>query len=497
MEKPVGIYKNTILLSSLSVLERALGFFYRIVLARLLGAEGLGVYQIAVSHFFMLRTLGGGGIPVTLSRTVAKERANGKHKGSAAALAAALLLSLCITLPLTLFFLIFSGKIPAFQADGLLFKILVISLPFACAYAAVKGFFWGNKEFLAPALFEFFEEIFMTALGSILLIKAGSFTPTQGAVYAAVAMSASCVFSCIVALFALLKRKVKFAAPTPYLKPLFLSSLPITAMRSGSTLVGSAVAVLLPAMLVATGNSEAEALAAFGVATGMVLPLLTMPMTVIGSLATVLIPELSEAYAKREQKKLANAIEKGLTFSALLACLLLPVFTAVGYELGCVTYKNTLAGEMLSKTALLLLPMSLCAVAQSMVNSLGFEKQSFLFSCVGSAVFLLCIFLLPKFVGIYAYPIGLGIEFTVCALLSLFFLAKHCSIPRTFYQKLLGALALTMPLGLFGKTVTRLCLCVMGEPFALILAALLTVAVTVGLFAAFGLLQKRELKKFF
>ena len=268
-------------------------------------------------------------------------------------------------------------------------------------------------------------------------------------------------------------------------------------MRSGSTLVGSAVAVLLPAMLVAAGNSEAEALAAFGVATGMVLPLLTMPMTVIGSLATVLIPELSEAYAKKEQKKLANAIEKGLTFSALLACLLLPVFTSVGYELGCVTYKNTLAGEMLSKTALLLLPMSLCAVAQSMVNSLGFEKQSFLLSCVGSAVFLLCIFLLPKFVGIYAYPIGLGIEFSVCALLSLLFLAKHCPIPRAFYQKLLGALALTLPLGLFGKTVTRLCLLVMGEPFALILAALLTVTVTVGLFAAFGLLQKKRVKKVF
>lgn len=497
MEKNAGIYKNTVLLSLLSVLERALGFFYRVVLARLLGAEGLGVYQIAVSHFFVLRTFGGGGIPVTLSRTVAKERANGNQKAGSASLTASLVLSLCITLPLTLFFLFFSGKIPALQADGTLLKILVASLPFACAYAAIKGYFWGNKEFLAPALFEFFEEIVMTALGTGILIAAGSFTPAQGAQFAAIAMSASCIFSCIVALFALFKRKIKFASPKTHIKPLFFSSLPITAVRSGATLVGSAVAVLLPAMLVAAGSTEAEALAAFGVAAGMVMPLLTMPMTVIGSLSTVLVPELSEAYAKKDEKKLSSGIEKGLTFASLIACALLPLFSAVGYELGSITYGNTLAGEMLEKTGLLLLPMSLCAVAQSMVNSLGYEKQSFLFSCVGSAVFLLCVFLLPRFVGIYAYPIGLGAEFTVCTVCGLVFLGKKCPPSPDFYKKLAGALALALPLTLFGKTALRVCLRVMGEPFALISAALLTVVVTAGLFAAFGFFQKKELQKIF
>lgn len=497
MEKPAGIYKNTILLSVLSVLERALGFFYRIVLARLLGAEGLGVYQIAVSHFFVLRTLGGGGIPVTLSRTVAKEGASGDKKSGVAALSAALVLSLCITLPLTLFFLLFSGKLPAFQADGVLLKILVVSLPFACAYAAIKGYFWGTKEFLAPALFEFFEEIVMTVLGAGILIAAGSFTPTQGAQFAAIAMSTSCIFACLVSLFALFKRKIKFTSPKAHLKPLFFSSLPITAVRSGSTLVGSAVAVLLPAMLVAAGATETEALAAFGVATGMVLPLLTMPMTIIGSLATVLVPELSEAYAKADKRKLSSGIEKGLTFTALLACALLPVFSAVGYELGSVTYENLLAGEMIERAAVLLLPMSLCAISQSMVNSLGFEKQSFAFSCVGSALFLLCIFLLPRFVGIYAYPIGLGVEFTVCAVCCLVFLSKKCPPSSRFYKKLAASFALTLPLTLFGKTVTKVCLRLMSEPFAMIVAALLILAVTVGLFAAFGLLQKKELKKFF
>ena len=49
--KPTSLYKNTAFVTALSVAERALGFLYRIALARLIGAEGVGVYQIALSHF--------------------------------------------------------------------------------------------------------------------------------------------------------------------------------------------------------------------------------------------------------------------------------------------------------------------------------------------------------------------------------------------------------------------------------------------------------------
>ena len=51
MKNQGNFYKTTALVTFFSVAERALGFLYRIVLARLLGAEGLGLYQIALSHF--------------------------------------------------------------------------------------------------------------------------------------------------------------------------------------------------------------------------------------------------------------------------------------------------------------------------------------------------------------------------------------------------------------------------------------------------------------
>ena len=46
-----NIYRTAAVVTGLSIAERALGFLYRIVLSRLIGAEGLGLYQVALSVF--------------------------------------------------------------------------------------------------------------------------------------------------------------------------------------------------------------------------------------------------------------------------------------------------------------------------------------------------------------------------------------------------------------------------------------------------------------
>ena len=74
------VYKNASIVTGLSVAERGLGFLYRIVLSRLIGAEGLGLYQVALSLFGLFLTIGTGGLPITLSRIIAKNKADGNGK---------------------------------------------------------------------------------------------------------------------------------------------------------------------------------------------------------------------------------------------------------------------------------------------------------------------------------------------------------------------------------------------------------------------------------
>ena len=130
--------KNKVIVSAsivtgLSVAERFLGFLYRIVLSRLLGAEGLGIYQIALSLFGLFAVVGSGGIPVTVSRIISKSKAEQDERGEHRAVSAGITACLLLTLPFCLLLGVFGGKIPFLFSDGRafpVFRILLLGLAF-------------------------------------------------------------------------------------------------------------------------------------------------------------------------------------------------------------------------------------------------------------------------------------------------------------------------------------------------------------------------------
>ena len=78
------VFANASIVTFLSIAERGLGFLYRIVLSRLIGAEGLGLYQVALSLFSLFLTLGTGGIPISVSRMISKSKAENNPQGEPA-----------------------------------------------------------------------------------------------------------------------------------------------------------------------------------------------------------------------------------------------------------------------------------------------------------------------------------------------------------------------------------------------------------------------------
>ncbi len=484
------VYKNVSVVTGMSVAERVLGFLYRIVLSRLIGAEGLGIYQIALSIFMLLFTLGTGGIPVTLSRMIAKSRAKKQETEEKSVCAAGLLVSLLIALPLCLLFWIFGEKLPFLFSDTRALqalKILLFGLCFACVYAVIRGYFWGKKQFFVASALEASEEIIMV-IGGVFLLR-GATSPLHGATLAAWAFVLADVLSCLIAVVCFFLFGGRLRNPKKTLKPLFNASLPITSVRASSSLVSSAVAVLLPAMLISAGYAEGEALRLFGVVSGMVLPVLFVPATLIGSLALVLVPELAADYANGNTQRLQANLERGLRFAFLVACALLPFFFVLGEDVGRLAFKSATAGEMIEKSCLIVLPMCLTMISNSMLNSIGFEKQTFCFFFLGAAALLLCILFLPRFCGGYAYLVGMGASYTVTATCNLLFLRKKCPVlqkggGRVRVQTLL-ALPLTLPVTLLGQGFYALFSNFFGEFFRAALTALALAAILFALYLLF------------
>ena len=427
------IFATASIITALSIAERGLGFLYRIVLSRLLGAEGVGIYQVALSLFSVFLTIGTGGIPITVSRLISKSKAQNDEQGERSAVSAGLLLSLLLTLPVALLLGFFPNAVSFLFTDkqGVqVFRILMLGLVFSSLYAVIRGYFWGNKQLLLPSVLEIAEETVMVIAGVLLLQNVVSVQ--QGANKAAWAVVISYLFSFTASTVCFILHGGKLTPPKKTLKPLFSATLPLTSVRASGSLVNSAVAVLLPVMLVRAGCQESEALELFGIVSGMAIPVLFIPATIIGSIALVLVPELSEDFYRNNTERLHKNLARGLCVSMLVAIFLIPFFYVLGDDLGLLAFSNPLAGDFIRKGSVVLLPMSLTMISTGMLNSMGFERQTFVFYFIGAALLLLCILLLPAVCGAYAYVIGLGASYVCNAVCNLVLLGKKC--PNLYKQ---------------------------------------------------------------
>ncbi|MFW6225980.1 MAG: oligosaccharide flippase family protein, partial [bacterium] len=86
------------ILSGAGILSRVMGLGYRVVLIRLIGAEGMGIYQMAYPLYTIMLVVSRSGIPVALAKMVAGRLARNKNKDAYRIFTIARILSVVIGL---------------------------------------------------------------------------------------------------------------------------------------------------------------------------------------------------------------------------------------------------------------------------------------------------------------------------------------------------------------------------------------------------------------
>lgn len=424
-----NVYQSAAQVTAFSTIEKALSFFYRIVLSRLIGAQGLGIYQICLSVFAVFLTFSSSGIPVTVSRLMSKENALGNDRGKHASVTAGVVCTIAVTVPIVIisflgkdiFSFIFSDKR---QYD--LFLILIPTLVITSVYAVMRGAFWGNKQFVAYSLIELVEDAVMVACGCMLMTKVNG--AYEGAKMAIVAVVISYVFSFFASLVYYFAKGGKFAPFKDRLKPLISSAAPVTTMRTYSSLLNSAIAIFLPYMLtLSLGIDNEKAVSLYGVAIGMSLPILYIPNSLIGSIAVVIAPEMSENYYRNDAKKLKIDVEKSIKTATLIAVILTPLLFCFGDEIGVFLYADELSGSLIKTYSFMLVPLCISMITTTVLNSLNCETKTLVYSLFGALLMVVCILVLTPFLGIHSYMIGVALSYVLTALLNLNLLRKKIS----------------------------------------------------------------------
>jgi stage V sporulation protein B len=441
-----NIYKSAAQVTFFSAIEKFLSFIYRIILSRSIGAEGIGIYQICLSVFAVFLTAASSGIPVTVSRLIAKQSATGNNLEKNAVVTAGVICTLLFTVPAAI--IIFFGRhaLAFLFPDEECLDIFVLLLPgliLTSVYSVMRGAFWGNKQFLPYSIIELAEDAVMVIVGCILINFAT--TPTEGAYLATVAVLVSYVFSFVVSLGWYFYKGGKFVNPKTELKPLLASSMPITAMRTSTALLNSVVAMFLPALLMsACGYTNSEALSLYGVVLGMSLPILFTPNALIGSIAVVVAPEMSENFYSHKKEKLRSDVEKTIKAAVLIATTLIPLLFTLGEDLGLFLYSDQLSGQVIKNFSFMLLPMCISMITTTILNSMNYEVKTLVYFFIGALILLACIFILTPSLGIYAYMVGLSASYLITAVLNLLLLKKNCEDASYLKYTLISIIACTL-----------------------------------------------------
>lgn len=466
-----SLVKTVVLITGFSIATRIVGFLFRIYLSRTVGAEALGLYQVAFSVFMVLLTVVSSGLPFVVSRLTANYRVDGNKKRQGAVVSTALIIGLVASLMLCAVVLLLKNVFSSMFTDGACIMILIALLPalvFSAVYSVFRGALWGQDNYFALCASEFFEQIARIFLCVLML------APTASAITNAVnvgwSLTIACAMSMVFVLLLYFIHGGRITKPKGEFKQLLRRSTPITGVRVAGSFVQPLVALIIPARLMAIGYSSSQAMSLFGVAVGMTLPLLFIPTTLIGSLSTALVPDISMAVVKDDQTHIQSRIHSSAIFSLFISAMIVPLFMGAGDLIGQFLYGNSLSGSMLASAAWIMIPMGLNNITSSLLNSLGYEIRACLNYFAGAIIMFVTMWLLPSICGISALFWAMGLCMSITAVLNLFMLKRKTKVKLNILKPLIILILTTVPCAALVAFIAKLCCFVMPLVLAIIIS---------------------------
>ena len=195
--------------------------------------------------------------------------------------------------------------------------------------------------------------------------------------------------------------------------------------------------IIIPKNTEKSGVSSKEALSAYGEISGMAVPVIMFPTSISGSVSTLVIPEISRCYAKRQFEMIKNIINR--VYSAVVefsVCSAL-VFAMYGIRLGQELYENTNVGIYITLMAPLVIIMYADTLTDSILKGIDCQNNVVKINIIDA---LLCIFLISIIIprtGAVGYILILYISEVINIFLSINALRKRVKFSVTTYKLIL------------------------------------------------------------
>ncbi len=456
--------KGTFILLLAGLVTRVLGFINRIVIARFIGEEGVGLYMMAFPTMVLVVTITQLGLPVAISKNIAEAEALGDFRK----IKRILVVSLATTISLSILFtpaLIFLAPYLSetlFTDPRTQWPLLAIApiVPIVAVSSVLRGYFQGRQNMRPSAISQVIEQIVRITLIAVLT---KTFMP-YGIEYAAAGAMIASVIGELISLFYLMttfKLRKKFRLRKNFLQSIhsgrstFNDLMRIALPTTGSRLIGSVSWFFEPIVvahsLAIAGVAAVAATRQYGALTGFAMPLLLLPSFITYSLSTSLVPAISEANSMRNQKVIENLLQQSLRYSLLTGGLAVVVLYVLAEPLMTLMYGTSNGAQFIKLMAPFFLFYYFQGPLQAALQALDLARAAMINSLIGNLAKTAVIFLLASQPAFGSNGVALGMVMGIVLITLLHFAKMLKAVSFTFYVRdYCKMFAFITPSGLIG-----------------------------------------------
>ena len=437
--------KGTMILTISSIIVKVIGSLNWIILSRVLGGEGIGLYQMGFPIYLMAITVSSAGVPVAISIITSEKLANKDYRGAKRVFNVSLRLLLISGL-------LFSSAL-FFGADFLInqhiirdsrayYSIIALApaVFFVTFLASFRGYLQGWQIMTPTATSEVVEQLVRVIT---MLVFADLFMP-YGLAYAAGGASmgagagAFCALLVLMWFYRRLKRRlhaeieaqddsIPVESAGHIIKRLLKLALPVSLTSLMLPIGANLDLLIVPQRLEVAGFDVRHATELFGYLTGMAVPLVNLATIFTAAMTISLVPSISESRALerfdaiRDKIRLAFRVAMIITFPCFMGLFFL------AEKVAALIYNAPGAAGAIQTMSVGILFLGMHQISTGILQGLGktaIPVINMILACVVKVLLSWWLTAIPA-LGIKGASMATVADFAVAAIINMGFIYKY------------------------------------------------------------------------
>lgn len=446
--KAESFLKGTLILTVASFVVKVIGSLNWIFVSRILGGEGIGLYQMAFPIYFFAMSISQAGVPVAISIITAERVALKDVFGARRVFRISMTLMVFTGLLFSLLTYFGAGWLIEWQfiRDPRAYMAVVALSPtifFVTLLASSRGYLQGWQRMTPTAVSQIVEQIFRV----LTMVLFASLLLPMGLDYAAAGASLGAFAGAIGGLLVLVYYHWKLdkdiereygpnlappqgEAPAPLgaiVRRIFSLALPVSAASIMLPIVSNLDLLIVPQRLEVAGYTVPQATELFGYLTGMAVPLVNLATILTASLAVSIVPAISEARALKDTQRVYNQTAAAVRISNFVCFPAFVIVFVLATPISTLIYNAPGAGPAVLVSSFSIVLLGLHQVSTAVLQGLGHPKIPMINMILAAAVKVALNWILTAipWLGIMGAAWATAADMGVAAVINLYFIWRY------------------------------------------------------------------------